>query len=60
MKHSFPKIYHFIDDFKEKDIEYLPNNTALIYRNYVKKPSKLLITKIKNYLKKEKLKTEKK
>ena len=56
MKHSFPKIYHFIDDFKEKDIEYLPNNIALIYRNYVKKPSKLLITKIRNYCKKRKIK----
>ena len=56
MKHSFPKIYHFIDDFKEKDIEYLPRNIALIYRNYEKKPSKLLITKIKNYCKKRKIK----
>ena len=56
MKHGFPKIYHFIDDFKEKDIEYLPNNIALIYRNYVKKPSKLLITKIRNYCKKRKIK----
>ena len=56
MKHSFPKIYHFIDDFKEKDIEYLPNNIALIYRNYVKKPSKLLITKIRDYCKKRKIK----
>ena len=43
MKHNFPKIYHFIDDFKEKDIEYLPKNIALIYRNYEKKPSKSLI-----------------
>ena len=56
MKHSFPKIYHFIDDFKEKDIEYLPNNIALIYRNYEKKPSKLLITKIRSYCKKRKIK----
>ena len=28
----------------------------MIYRNYVKKPSKLLITKIKNYCKKRKIK----
>ena len=56
MKHGFPKIYHFIDDFKEKDIEYLPKNIALIYRNYEKKPSKLLITKIRNYCKKRKIK----
>ena len=56
MKHSFPKIYHFIDDFKEKDIEYLPNNIALIYRNYEKKPSKLLITKIRSYCRKRKIK----
>ena len=56
MKHSFPKIYHFIDDFKEKDIEYLSNNIALIYRNYQKKPSKLLITKIRNYFKKRRIK----
>ena len=56
MKHSFSKIYHFIDDFKEKDIEYLPKNIALIYRNYQKKPSKLLITKIRNYCKKRKIK----
>ena len=56
MKHNFPKIYHFIDDFKEKDIEYLPKNIALIYRNYAKKPSKPLITKIKNYCKKSKIK----
>ena len=56
MKHSFSKIYHFIDDFKEKDIEYLPKNIALIYRNYEKKPSKLLITKIKNYCKKKRIK----
>ena len=56
MKHGFSKIYHFIDDFKEKDIEYLPKNIALIYRNYEKKPSKLLITKIRNYCKKRKIK----
>ena len=56
MKHVFPKIYHFIDDFKEKDIEYLPKNIALIYRNYRKKPSKSLITKIRNYCKKRKIK----
>ena len=56
MKHSFLKIYHFIDDFKEKDIEYLPKNTALIYRNYKKKPSKSLIVKIRNYCKKRKIK----
>ena len=56
MKHNLPKIYHFIDDFKEKDIEYLPRNIALIYRNYEKKPSKTLIIKIKNYCKKRKIK----
>ena len=56
MKHNFPKIYHFIDDFKEKDIEYLPKNIALIYRNYEKKPSKSLIVKIRNYCKKRKIK----
>ena len=56
MKHSFPKIYHFIDDFKEKDIEYLPNNIALIYRNYEKKPSKLLLTEIRSYCRKRKIK----
>ena len=56
MKHSFSKIYHFIDDFKEKDIEYLPINIALIYRNYEKKPSNLLITKIRNYCRKRKIK----
>jgi thiamine-phosphate pyrophosphorylase len=56
MKHSFSKIYHFIDDFKEKDIKYLPRNIALIYRNYEIKPSKPLITKIKNYCKKRKIK----
>ena len=56
MKHSFPKIYHFIDDFKEKDIEYLSNNIALIYRNYQKKPSKPLIMKIRNYCKKKRIK----
>ena len=56
MKHSFPKIYHFIDDFKEKDIECLPKNIALIYRNYEKKPSKLLITKIRSYCRKRKIK----
>jgi len=56
MKHNFPKIYHFIDDFKEKDIEYLPKNIALIYRNYEKKPSKSLILKIRKYCKKRKIK----
>ena len=56
MKHNSSKIYHFIDSFKEKDIEYLPKNIALIYRNYKKKPSKLLITKIRNYCKKRKVK----
>ena len=56
MKHGLPKIYHFIDDFKEKDIEYLPKNIALIYRNYEKKPSKSLIVKIRNYCKKRKIK----
>ena len=56
MKHNFPKIYHFIDDFKEKDIEYLPKSIALIYRNYENKPSKSLITKIKNYCRKRKIK----
>ena len=56
MKHNFSKIYHFIDDFKEKDIEYLSNNIALIYRNYEKKPSKLLIIKIRSYCRKKKIK----
>ena len=56
MKHNFTKIYHFIDDFKEKYVEYLPKNIALIYRNYEKKPSKSLIVKIRNYCKKRKIK----
>ena len=56
MKHNLSKIYHFIDDFKEKDIEYLPKNIALIYRNYEKKPSKTQIVKIRNYCKKRKIK----
>jgi len=56
MEHSFSKIYHFIEDFKEKDIEYFPRNIALIYRNYEKKPSNLLITKIRNYCRKRKIK----
>ena len=34
----------------------MPKNIALIYRNYEKKPSKSLITKIKNYCKKRKIK----
>ena len=34
----------------------MPKNIALIYRNYEKKPSKLLITKIRNYCKKRKIK----
>ena len=34
----------------------MPKNIALIYRNYEKKPSKLLITKIKKCCKKRKIK----
>ena len=34
----------------------MPKNIALIYRNYENKPSKSLITKIKNYCKKRKIK----
>ena len=34
----------------------MPKNIALIYRNYQKKPSSLLITKIKSYCKKKKIK----
>ena len=34
----------------------MPKNIALIYRNYEKKPSKLLITKIRNYCKSNKIK----
>ena len=34
----------------------MPKNIALIYRNYEKKPSKLLITKIRNYCKKREIK----
>ena len=34
----------------------MPKNIALIYRNYEKKPSKLLIIRIRNYCKKRKIK----
>ena len=50
---KFNEIYHFIDEFKEADLNKLDSKISLIYRNYEKKVDVSLIKKIKNYCKKK-------
>jgi thiamine-phosphate pyrophosphorylase len=51
MKHIYPKIYHFIDKFKEKDLINLESNIALIYRNYKKKVNLAELIELKKFCK---------
>ena len=49
--------YYFINKFDTNNIDKQDKNTIIIYRNYSeKKIDKLLISKIKNYCKKKKIK----
>lgn len=49
---KFNEIYHFIDEFKEADLNKLDSKISLIYRNYEKKVDVSLIKRIRNYCKK--------
>ena len=51
--HIYNKIYHFIDEFKESELEKIKfKNISIIYRNYSKKISISEIIKLKKYCKK--------
>ncbi|MDB3949287.1 thiamine phosphate synthase [Candidatus Pelagibacter sp.] len=52
MYKNFNETYHFIDKFKEADLNKLNNKISLIYRNYEKKIDIDLIKKIKKFCKK--------
>ena len=49
--------YYFINKFKRDNIDRLDSQTSVIYRNYdTKRVNKEIISKIKNYCKKKKIK----
>ena len=52
MYKNFNETYHFIDKFKDTDLNKLNNKISLIYRNYEKKIDIDLIKKIKKFCKK--------
>jgi len=49
---NFIEIYHFIDEFKENDLQNLNSKVIIIYRNHKKNYDLNLIIKIKNFCKK--------
>ena len=51
MHKNLIKIFYFINEFNESDINKLNKNISIIYRNYNKNINKDLIKKIKNYCK---------
>jgi thiamine-phosphate pyrophosphorylase len=53
---NLPKYYYFIDKFNKDEIKNLNNKIAIIYRNYEEKVNIEKITKIRNFLKKKKIK----
>ena len=55
MHKNYPKYFLFIDKLNIKDIKDIKNKTALIYRNYEKKPKIDEVKKFKNYCKKKKI-----
>jgi len=52
MYKKYSEIYHFIDEFKESDLNNLNPKVAIILRNYQKKTNINLIKKIMNFCKK--------
>tara|TARA_Y100001970_G_scaffold183158_1_gene222754 strand:+ start:516 stop:1091 length:576 start_codon:yes stop_codon:yes gene_type:complete len=51
--HIYNKIYHFIDEFKENELEKISiKNISIIYRNYINKINFDEIIKLKKYCKK--------
>jgi len=56
MHDKLPKIFCFINNYKENYIKRLPKNIAIIYRNYTKILNKNEIKKINNLCKKTKRK----
>ena len=56
MHKKIPKKYYFIEKFNKSNIDKQDSNTAIIYRNYSKRPEKKEILKIKNYCQKRGLK----
>ena len=56
MHNKLPKKYYFIDKIDKSNIDKQDNNTAIIYRNYLKQPEKEEILKLKHYCKKKGLK----
>ena len=56
MHTNYPKYYLFIDKLNIEDIKDIKNETALIYRNYEKKPKIDEVKKFKNFCKKKKIK----
>jgi thiamine-phosphate pyrophosphorylase len=48
----FNEIYHFIDEFKENDLQKLNSKVIIIYRNHKKSCNLNLIIKIKSFCKK--------
>ena len=49
MHKKIPNKFYFINSFKKINIDKLDNNTAIIFRNYNKKPNLNEIIKIKKY-----------
>ena len=56
MHKNYPKYFLFIDKLNIEDIKDIKNKTALIYRNYEKKPKIDEVKKFKNFCKKKKIK----
>jgi thiamine-phosphate pyrophosphorylase len=56
MHNNLPKQYYFIEKFDKKNLENQSAKTAIIYRNYSKKISKIEILKLKIFCNKKRLK----
>ncbi len=56
MHNKLPTKYYFIDKFNKSNIDKLDSNTAVIYRNYLKKIKIKEIFNFKNYCRKKGLK----
>ena len=54
--HILPKKYYFIKNFNTTELKNLNTDTAIIYRNYYKKPVISELLKIKNFCKNKKIK----
>ena len=54
--HRLPKKYYFIKNFNTTELKNINSNTAIIYRNYEKKPNIKELLEIKKFCRRRKIK----